>query len=192
MILAFANTLPDGSVIVDESNFPAELTENWKRKGKDVVISVGGQNGNWAYVFASESSINRFVESLTDIVKKFRLNGVDLDIESYLAPPRTVATTIQKIKSALNQKVGKNVLVVSPEDVAIYQGAVIPSPDAGGQPFNYFVPIVQLADDSIDFYQPQAYNNWYDGLPGGSLDYFRDVYLNWRNLQGLSPWTKPL
>ena len=156
------------------------------------MISVGGQNGNWAYVFASEGSISRFVDSLTDIVKKFRLNGVDLDIESYLAPPRTVATTIQKLKSSLNQKVGKNILVVSPEDVAIYQGAVVPSPDAGGQPFNYFVPIVKLADDSIDFYQPQAYNNWYDGLPGGSLDYFRDVYLNWRNLQGLSPWAKPL
>ena len=44
------------------------------------MISVGGQNGNWAYVFASESSIGRFVDSLTDIVKKFRLNGVDLDI----------------------------------------------------------------------------------------------------------------
>lgn len=132
------------------------------------------------------------MESLTDIVKKFRLNGVDLDIESYLAPPRIVATTIQKIKNSLNQKVGKNILVVSPEDVAIYQGAVVPSPDTGGQPFNYFVPIVQLADDYIDFYQPQAYNNWYDGLPGGSLDYFRDVYLNWRNFQGLSPWAKPL
>ena len=26
VILAFANTLPDGTVIVDESNFPAELT----------------------------------------------------------------------------------------------------------------------------------------------------------------------
>ena len=93
---------------------------------------------------------------------------------------------------ALNQKIGKNILVVSPEDVAIYQGAAVPSPDSGGQPFNYFVPIVQLADEYIDIYQPQAYNNWYDGLPGGSFDYLKDVYLNWRNLQGLSPWAKPI
>lgn len=67
-----------------------------------------------------------------------------------------------------------------------------PSPDQPGQPFNYFVPIIQLADNYIDFYQPQAYNNWYDGLPGGSLDYLKDVYLNWRNFQGLSPWAGPL
>lgn len=99
---------------------------------------------------------------------------------------------IIRLKTSLNQRVGRNLVVVSPEDVAIYQGAPVPSPDSGGQPFNYFVPIVQLADQYIDIYQPQAYNNWYDGLPGGSFDYFRDVYLNWRNLQGLSPWGKPI
>lgn len=77
--------------------------------------------------------------------------------------------------------------------MAVYQGAAVPSPDSGGQPFNYFVPIINLADQYIDFYQPQAYNNWYDGFPGGSLNYFKDVYLNWRNLEGLSPWgSKPL
>ena len=80
VILAFANTLSDGTVIVDEPSFPAELAEQWKRRGKDVVISVGGQNGNWANVFASEASINNFVESLSNIVQKFRLSGVDLDI----------------------------------------------------------------------------------------------------------------
>lgn len=89
-------------------------------------------------------------------------------------------------------KLGRKQVIVSPENVAVYQGAAVPSPDAGGQPFNYFVPIIELADSSIDFYQVQAYNNWYDGLSGGSLDYFKDVYLNWRNLQGLSPWAKPL
>lgn len=68
----------------------------------------------------------------------------------------------------------------------------MPSPDAGGQAWNYFVPIIKLADSSIDFYQVQAYNNWYDGLVGGSLDYLKDIYLNWRNLQGISPWAKPI
>jgi len=89
-------------------------------------------------------------------------------------------------------KTGKKYVIVSPEDVAVYQGTSVPNPDQGGQPFNYFVPIIQLADNYIDFYQPQAYNNWYDGLPGGSLDYLKDVYLNWRNYQGLSPWAGPL
>lgn len=58
----------------------------------------------------------------------------------------------------------------------------VPTPDTPGQPWNYFVPIVNLADQYIDFYQPQAYNNGYDSFAGGSVGYLQDVYLNWRNL----------
>lgn len=187
VILAFANTRSDGSIVVDDANFPSSLVTGWHQKGKKVVLSVGGQNGNWAYVFASQSSINAFITSVTAFVRKYNLDGVDLDIESYQAAPRVVANMIINLKQAM-----KKLIIVSPECVAVYQGAPVPNPDFGGQPFNYFVPIIQLADSSIDFYQPQAYNNWYDGLAGGSLDYLKDVYLNWRNLQGLSQWTNPI
>ena len=142
-------------------------------------------------MFSSQAATNNFIDSLVKAVQKFKLNGVDLDLEGYLATPRTVANMIIKLKQSLNT-LGHKLLIVSPEDVTIYQGSQVPGPDAAGQPFNYFVPIVQLADDYIDFYQPQAYNNWYDGLPGGSLDYFKDVYLNWRNFQGLSKWAGPI
>ena len=43
------------------------------------------------------------------------------------------------------------------------------------------MPIVQAADSSIDLYHVMAYDNWYDGLAEGSLNYFQDVYLNWVN-----------
>lgn len=29
----------------------------------------------------------------------------------------------------------------------------------------------------------QAYNNWYDGLQGGTQHYLQDVYLNWMNIK---------
>jgi hypothetical protein len=38
------------------------------------------------------------------------------------------------------------------------------------------VHIINEADTAIDYYQPQAYNNWYDGEVGGSLRYLQDVY----------------
>lgn len=76
--------------------------------------------------------------------------------------------------------------------MAVYQGTTVPSPDQGGQAFNYFVPIINLADSSIDYYQPQAYNNWYDGETAGSLVYLKDVYENWLNLQGEGQWDTPL
>lgn len=80
MILAFVNTLPDGKVIIDAENYPGNLTEEWKRSGKEIIISVGGQNGNWAFVFVNENSITNFINSLVDIVQKYKLDGVDLDI----------------------------------------------------------------------------------------------------------------
>lgn len=38
----------------------------------------------------------------------------------------------------------------------------------------------------------QCYNNWYDNFAGGSLNYLKDAYLNWRNLQGLVSSFKPI
>ena len=191
VILAFANTQSDGKVIVDDDHFPTALVTNWRKNGKKVFISVGGENGNWAYVFASSTSIANFIASLTATVNKHKLDGVDLDIESYLAPPRVVANTIIQLKESLST-LGKKYIIVSPECVTVYQGVGVPDPDSPGQPFNYFVPIINLADSAIDYYQPQAYNNWYDGIQGGTPKFFQDVYLNWRNLQGLSPWAGPL
>ena len=49
-----------------------------------------------------------------------------------------------------------------------------------------------MADDYIDLYQPQVYNNWYGGLPGGSLAYMQETYLHWRNLQGTMAWSGPI
>jgi chitinase len=80
---------------------------------------------------------------------------------------------------------------VSPECVAVYQGVPDYSPDTAGQAYNYFVNIIRLADDVIDIYQPQAYNNWYD-VPGGTLEYLKDVYLNWRNFKGIMDWMQPI
>lgn len=116
------------------------------------------------------------------------MDGVDLDIESYQATPRTVANMINQLRAAIGTS---KLLIVSPECVAIYQGVADYSADTAGQAYNYFVNVVRLADSSIDLYQPQAYNNWYD-VSGGTLDYLKDVYLNWRNLPGVLSWEQPI
>lgn len=183
VILAFVNSNVDGSVTIDAADFPQTEYNAWKSQGRNVLISVGGQNGNWAYIFASNASITAFVNSLVQIVNDFKLDGVDLDIEMYQATPRTVANAIIQLKTAL----GNKLLIVSPECVAVYQGVADYTADTAGQAYNYFVNIIRLADDYIDFYQPQAYNNWYD-VAGGTLDYIKDVYLNWRNLPGILSW----
>lgn len=54
------------------------------------------------------------------------------------------------------------------------------------------MPIIKLADNYIDIYQIQAYNNWYNNWDGASLEYLKDVYLNWINEQGLLTAYKPI
>jgi chitinase len=191
VILAFANTVANGGIVVDDAHFPAANVAKWQSSGKKVILSVGGEGGNWNHVFASDASIQTFVTSVSQNIAHYKLDGIDLDIENYNAAPATVAKMINQMRVAIN-KLGQKLLIVSPEDVAVYQGSPVPDPSKGGQPFNYFVPIIKDAGSSIDYYQPQAYNNWYDGFAGGSLEYLKDVYLNWRNLQGLSPSTKPI
>jgi chitinase len=99
---------------------------------------------------------------------------------------------IIQLKTALTALGGKKLVTASPECVCVYQAMGVPDAETGGGYYNYFVPIINLADKYIDYYQPQAYNNWYE-FPSGSLEYLQDVYLNWRNLQGMTPWgSKPI
>ncbi len=161
------------------------MVNGWKASGKKVLLSVGGQNGRWDVVFFSSANTNNFINSIYSALVEYNLDGIDLDIESYSTPPRSVANMI----IALKAKIGSKLLIVSPECVTVYEGVAIPSADLGGQAWNYFVPIIKAADSSIDFYQVQAYNNWYGGLPAGSFNYIKEVYLHWRNLPGTIPWS---
>ena len=94
VILAFANPQADGTVQVDDPNFPTALVSSWQASGKKVLLSIGGQNGNWAFIFATSTSISNFINSMANVLTQYNLDGVDLDIENYMATPRTVAKTI--------------------------------------------------------------------------------------------------
>lgn len=118
VILAFGNTQTDGSVIVDDANFPKDLVASWQKSGKRVLISIGGQNGNWPNVFATSSSTTNFITALYNIITKYGLDGVDLDIENYLATPRTVANMILALRESLGTS---KLIVISPEDVVVFQ-----------------------------------------------------------------------
>ena len=80
VILAFANILTNGSIEVDNNNFPTNLQYSWKNTGKKVLLSVGGQNVDWDTAFTSAQNTNNFINSVVDAVNKYNLDGVDLNI----------------------------------------------------------------------------------------------------------------
>ena len=80
VILAFANILNNGSIEVDNNNFPTNLQLSWKNSGKKVLISVGGQNVDWDTAFTNTQNTNNFINSVVDAVNRYNLDGVDLNI----------------------------------------------------------------------------------------------------------------
>lgn len=54
------------------------------------MISVGGQNGVWDYIFVADQNEVNFIKAVVDVIAKYNLDGIDLDIEDYKTPPAKV------------------------------------------------------------------------------------------------------
>jgi chitinase len=80
VLLAFANTQLNGSIQVDNANFPITVVNGWKASGKTVLLSVGGQNGRWDVVFTNSANTNNFINSIYSALIQYNLDGIDLDI----------------------------------------------------------------------------------------------------------------
>lgn len=177
---------------MEKETYPGDLVPTWKNTGKKVSLSIGGPFADWTSVYASDANRQTFLTSVLNTVRTYGLDGVDLDIEgSYFPSPKQLANLIIDLRKTLNT-IGRKYITLTSDCIAIYQGVSVPDPEVGGNPFNYLVPVIQLADTSIDYYQTKAYSNWYDGYDHTSLEYLQDVYLNWRNLQGYCKGCKPI
>ena len=68
----------------------------------------------------------------------------------YSAPPLAVSNTIAILRRALGPA---KLIVLTTENVAVYPVKAVPVPDAttGKGAFNYFVPILSLSLDDIDW-----------------------------------------
>jgi chitinase len=192
VLLAYAIIGTNGAVIVDADNYPKHHVNQWRNTGKRVLLSIGGPNNNWTHAFSSELNRQTFLNTTLNAVRTYSLDGVDLDIEESFTPtPKQLATTINDLRRYLNT-IGRKYITLTADCVTIYQGSPVPDQDKSGQPFNYLVPVIELADSSIDYYHVKAYSNWYDGYNHTSLQYLQDIYLNWRNLQGYCEGCKPI
>lgn len=169
VLLAYAIISTNGAVVVDADNYPKKEVNHWKNTGKRVLLSIGGPNTKWTNAFLTESNRQTFLSTIVSVVRTYSLDGVDLDIEgSFIPTPKQIATTIVDLRRNLNN-LGRKYISLSADCVTVYQGSPVPDVDKSGQAFNYLVPVIQLADSSIDFYHAKAYSNWYDGYSHTTL-----------------------
>ncbi len=140
-------------------------------KGKKVLLSIGGQNGE--VQLTSSTAADTFVSSVSSIIDKYGLDGLDVDFEGHslslnagdkdFKNPTTpvIVNTISALKQ-LKAKYGNNfVLTMAPETFFVqlghtYYGGLNSNVDnrAGA-----FLPVIYGLKDQLNWLQVQYYNS---------------------------------
>ncbi len=190
IIVAFANVnhqAPEGTLRMDMQP-GLDLTQMkediaWlKNRGKKVLISLGG--GGEYFTLAHKASIPTFVKSVTQIVKEYGFDGIDLDFESpslvldsgdtdFRHPKTPSVVNLIAALRQLHKQFGPDfMLTLVPEGPQIPGGY----PSYGGQ-FGSYLPLLWGVRDILSFVDVQDYNTPpFEGLDGevyqlGSVNY---------------------
>lgn len=139
-------------------------------KGKKVLLSIGGQNGE--VQLTTTAARDTFVSSVSAIIDKWGLDGLDVDFEGhslYLNPGDTdfthpttpvIVNLIAALK-ALKAKYGpKFVLTMAPETFFVQLGYQFYGPGSGGDARGgSYLPVIYALRDDLTVLHVQDYNS---------------------------------
>jgi chitinase len=139
--------------------------------GKKVLISIGGQNGQVQLTTAGAR--DKFVSSVSAIIDKYGLDGLDIDFEGhslYLDPgdtdftaPKTsvIVNLISALKSLKAKYGSKFVLTMAPETFFVQVGYTNYGAGTGGgdnRPGSY-LPVIHAMRNDLTVLHVQDYNS---------------------------------
>src|SRR5687768_7951185 len=78
---AFANISSNGDIIVSQLSRLPVLVQKAKANNAKVLLSVHSPGGNFKTIAATAMLRNKFVNELMNIVRNYKLDGVDIDWE---------------------------------------------------------------------------------------------------------------
>ncbi|WP_439116343.1 chitinase [Paludifilum halophilum] len=153
--------------------FKADI-EYLQNQGKKVIISIGGANGHIRLENSTERE--RFVESMSEIIRSYGFDGIDIDLEGsslFLDPgdtdfknPTTPAIThmISAIRSIRSGFGSDFVLSMAPETAYVQGGYTV-----YGGPWGAYLPVIHALRDELTYIHVQHYNSGaMTGLDGRS------------------------
>lgn len=173
--VAFADITGSGTVSftpfnASEQDFIADV-EYLKSLGKEVVLSLGGQNGAVSLVNATVT--DEFIRSLIATINQYGFTGVDVDIETgiYLGPGDTdpanpttpnIVNMIEALKEVCSYYGPDFLLSMAPE-IAYVQGGIT----AYAGPWGAYLPIIHAMRDELTYLHVQHYNCGGNAAPDG-------------------------
>ena len=196
--VAFGETTTDRAVLEfspcygTDEEFKSDV-EYLKSQGKDVVLSIGGQNG--VVIVQTKEAKEKFINSTIALIDKYGFNGIDIDLESGsgislaggdrdFKNPTTpqIVNLIDAIKTICNHYGPDFVLSMAPETAYVQGGYT-----AYGNIWGAYLPIIYGVRDRLTYIHVQHYNaGGNSGMDGvsytqGTADYevaMADMLLN--------------
>ncbi|GAA3856682.1 hypothetical protein GCM10022243_22340 [Saccharothrix violaceirubra] len=155
--------------VESEAEFVAAIKEK-QAKGKKVLISIGGQNGQ--VQLTTTGARDAFVRSVGAIIDRYGLDGLDVDFEGHslslnandtdFRNPTTpvIVNTIAALR-ALKAKYGsKFVLTMAPETFFVQVGYQFYAGNGGADPrAGAYLPVIHALRDDLTLLHVQHYNS---------------------------------
>ncbi|SDG59236.1 Chitinase [Sinosporangium album] len=157
--------------VESEADFIAGIREK-QALGKKVLISIGGQNGQ--VQLTSTGARDKFVQSVSAIIDKYGLDGLDIDFEGHSLslnagdtdfrnPTTPVIVNLIEAIRALKARYGKNfVLTMAPETFFVQLGYQFygPGPNNAADPrAGSYLPVIHALRNDLTLLHVQDYNS---------------------------------
>ncbi|WP_103350897.1 chitinase [Amycolatopsis sp. CA-128772] len=139
-------------------------------QGKKVLISIGGQNGQ--VQLTTTAARDKFVSSVSAIIDKYGLNGLDVDFEGHSLslnagdtdfrnPTTPVIVNLISALKSLKAKYGSGfVLTMAPETFFVQVGyQFYGGTSAGDARTGAYLPVIHALRDSLTVLHVQDYNS---------------------------------
>lgn len=178
IVVAFADDAGNGNVSFTldpraggESQFISDIAAK-RAQGKKVVLSLGGQNGS--VTVNSQAQADNFASSLAAILKKYGMDGIDLDLESGsgVTQGAAIQTWLPVAVKSLKSKMGGSLYLSMAPEWPYVEGAYT----SYGGIWGAYIPIIDQLRGELTILHPQYYNNgavntaYGQNLPAGSTN----------------------
>lgn len=145
-----------------KAQFKSDI-EELQRKGRKVLISLGG--GGRVVTLQTAEDVRNFVGSVSDIVKTYGFNGVDLDLETpslilnpgdtnFRKPTTPSVVNLIAAMRQLRRRFGPKFMIAE-----VPEGPQVPAGmEAYGGQFGSFLPVIYGTRKILSFVDVQNYN----------------------------------
>ena len=155
--------------VESDADFAAAIKAK-QAQGKKVLVSIGGQNGQVQLTTAAAR--DKFVSSVSAIIDKYGLNGLDVDFEGHSLslnagdtdfrnPTTPVVVNLISALKTLKAKYGSGfVLTMAPETFFVQVGyQFYGGSGAGDARTGAYLPVIHALRDSLTVLHVQDYNS---------------------------------